>query len=94
MFLLPAPTWPAAHYSGGPIGLAASIIDEISKTQTGNTIGGNMLTLLTGNSGTQTAQNADANVAPYMSANQRAAYNAYVSSSRATQSGGTGSITA
>jgi hypothetical protein len=79
---------------GGPIGFAAALIGEISKAQTGKDISGNMLALLQGKSDIQIAQNTAPDGSPYLSPSQRAAYNAYVSLSRATQSGGTGSISA
>ncbi|MDE3016811.1 MAG: hypothetical protein KGI29_07860 [Pseudomonadota bacterium] len=84
---------------GGPLGFAASLFNAILKSGTGADLEGNVMAAIEGrpvpalqtSQATQVASDSPLN---YMSANQRASYDAYVSSSRATQSGGTGSVTA
>ena len=63
---------------GGPIGLFASVANEIVKQQTGNDIGGSLVAMAQGKSSTQVAQNGISGSESFMSPNQRAAYNAYV----------------
>lgn len=59
---------------GGPIGFVTALADEIIKSQTGHTLGGNLFAMATGDSDFQVAQND----IPFLSASQRSGYNAYV----------------
>ena len=70
---------------GGPIGFGVALFNEIVKTQTGADVGGNVMAALQGKAipalqqgNAQTVMVAsNTPLEPYMSANQRAAYNAY-----------------
>ena len=68
---------------GGPLGLLSSIFNSIVETETGTDIGGNILSLITGDATSspqqQTANNETATPEHYTSASQHTAVNAYVS---------------
>ena len=70
---------------GGPIGFVASLFDSIVQSATGADITGNIMAAIEGkpvpamhNGGAETADNSSTS---FLSANQRAAYNAYVRTS-------------
>ena len=68
---------------GGPIGLVASIFDEVVKQQTGAGVTGNLMAAIEGKPVPALQTNQTTQVADNMplGANQRAAYNAYVNAS-------------
>ena len=71
---------------GGPLGFAASLFNVILKSATGADVAGNIMAAIEGkpvpalHTGVET-QLADGSPLKYMSANQRANYNAYVNAS-------------
>ena len=75
---------------GGPIGFFASLLDSIFQSATGADMAGHLVATIKGEelpaahaaaNDNATAEIADANPAPFLSANQRASYNAYVRAS-------------
>ena len=64
---------------GGPLGLASAFANSVFESETGNDIGGTLLSLFSsGDSATQTASSGSYLIPFPVSAEQKLAYNAYV----------------
>ena len=71
---------------GGPIGFFGAVFDSMIKSATGADTGGNILAALQGNDvpAMHTMDNVSATEPAFLSANQRASYNAYVHTQQLT----------
>jgi hypothetical protein len=79
---------------GGVAGMMASVANEITKSLTGDSIGGHIFSLLQGIT-TQTAQNTDSSGSvSFLTTAQRTAYNAYVRNGQSSTAGSYSDISA